>query len=187
MALEKLDRTVVVDADPQRAWQVVTDVGEITSWVGIVHSVKEIERLKSYTAVLEDKVGPFNLRADLTVSVDASDDGTAIRVKASGRDRALNSKIDIEGTLTLSGHPSGGTELTVRGSYQVTGRVATMGAGVVRKKGDSAVEQFFEGAGNVLNGPSRAAMNRSVLPTAEHAAQEDARRAEREMHRGNRQ
>lgn len=153
MALEKLERSVVVEADLQRAWQVVTDVGEITSWVGIVHSVKEIERLKRYTAVLEDKVGPFNLRADLNVSVEANADGTAIHVEASGRDRALNSKIDIEGTLTLSGQASGSTQLTVRGSYQVTGRVATMGAGVIRKKGDSAVEQFLAGAGKALNGP----------------------------------
>ena len=109
--------------------------------------------MKSYTAVLEDKVGPFSLRADLSVSVEVAAEGRAIRVEASGRDRAVNSKIDIEGTLTLSGQPSGGTELAVRGSYQVTGRVATMGAGIVRKKGDMAIEQFLEGARQALGDP----------------------------------
>ena len=153
MALEKVERTVLVDADPGRAWEVLTDVGEFTGWVGIVHSVKEIEYLKSYTAVLEDKVGPFSLRADLSVSVEVAAEGRAIRVEASGRDRAVNSKIDIEGTLTLSGQPSGGTELSVRGSYQVTGRVATMGAGIVRKKGDMAIEQFMTGARQALSNP----------------------------------
>lgn len=154
MALEKVERTVVVDADQRRAWEVLTDVGEFTSWVGIVHTVKEIEHMKSYTAVLEDKVGPFNLRADLAVSVQVIDDGSIIRVEASGRDRAVNSKIDIEGTLSLSGQPSGRTELTVRGSYQVTGRVATMGAGIIRKKGDMAIEQFFAGAQKALSAPN---------------------------------
>lgn len=150
MALEKVERTVLVEAERRRAWEVLTDVGVFASWVGIVHSVKEIEHLKSYTAVLEDRVGPFSLRADLTVSVDV-DDGTVVHVEASGRDRAVNSKIDIEGTLTLSEQPSGGTELSVRGSYQVTGRVATMGAGIVRKKGDMAIEQFLAGARQALS------------------------------------
>lgn len=32
------------------------------------------------------------------------------------------------------------------GTYEVTGRVATLGAGAIRKKGDRVLEGFFENA-----------------------------------------
>jgi len=146
MALEKFTRTIGVSTSADQAWQVLTDVEELTTWIGVIHSATELERLKSYTAVLEDRVGPFHLRADLSISVDVLEEGSAIHVEASGQDRAVNSKISILGDLRLTGLASGGSQLTVNGSYQVTGRVATMGAAIVRRKGDLAVEQFFSSA-----------------------------------------
>lgn len=150
MPLETFAKTISLAAEPRRAWEVLTDVQELATWVGIIHSATEIERLKSYSAVLQDRVGPFNLRADLSIDVAVIEDGEAIDIHASGRDRALDSKIDIEGNLRLAGVPSGGSELSVRGSYQVTGRAAALGAGIVRKKGDVAIEQFFSSAVRVL-------------------------------------
>lgn len=151
MARETFDRTIEVSAGQDRAWAVLTDVEELATWVGIIHSVTENERLKSYTAVLEDRVGPFHLRADLTISVVVVEEGAEIHVEASGRDRAINSKIDIVGDLRLAAQPAGGSQVTVAGSYQITGRAATMGASIVRRKGDLAVEQFFTRAAAALN------------------------------------
>jgi len=152
MALERFERTIEVSAGTDRAWSVLTDVEELATWVGIIHSVVENERLKSYAAVLEDRVGPFKLRADLSISVAVVEEGAAVHVEASGRDRAVNSKIDIVGDLRLVPLPAGGSQVTVAGSYQVTGRATTMGAGIVRRKGDLAVEQFFTRAAAALNG-----------------------------------
>jgi uncharacterized protein len=151
--LETFAKTISVAAEPRRAWEVLTNVQELATWVGIIHSATEIEPLKSYSAVLQDRVGPFNLRADLSINVAVVEDGTAIDVHASGRDRALDSKIDIEGNLRLAGAPSGGSQLSVQGSYQVTGRAVAVGAGIVRKKGDLAVEQFVSNALRVLGAP----------------------------------
>lgn len=154
MALEKFGRTVEVSSGVEQSWRVLTDVEELVTWVRLVHSVKELERLKSYRAELEDSVGPFNLRADLVIDVEVVEEGAAIDVSASGRDRAINSKIDIKGHLRLEPLPSGATRLTVDGSYQVTGRATAMGAGIVRRKGDAAVEQFFANALRVLGTPA---------------------------------
>lgn len=150
MALEKFERIVDLSSDIERCWSVLTDVDELVSWVGIVHSAREIERLASYTAVLESKVGPFNLRADLSIAVDVIEEGTTVAVTASGRDRAINSQIDIEGRMSLASLSGGGTTLSVSGKYQVTGRAASLGAGIMRKKGDKAVSEFIAGAERVL-------------------------------------
>jgi carbon monoxide dehydrogenase subunit G len=150
LALERFERTVVVTSDASRCWAVLTDVEELVSWLRIMHSAQELEHLRSYTAVLEDRVGPFNLRADLSIDVNVVAEGSAVDVTASGRDRAINSQIDIEGKLRLTASPEGGTSITVTGKYQVTGRATSLGAGIVRKKGEMAVGQFFENAVRVL-------------------------------------
>lgn len=150
MALEKFERTVDLGSDIERCWLVLTDVEGLVSWVEILHSAREVERLRSYTAVLESKVGPFNLRADLSISVDVMKEGTVVAVTATGRDRAINSQIDIEGQLRLAQLPDGGTSLSVSGKYQVTGRATSLGVGIVRKKGDTAVNQFVAGAERAL-------------------------------------
>jgi len=150
VAQQQFDRSIDVASDITRSWEVLTDVQELVKWVSIVHSAEELDPLKSYTAVLEDRVGPFNLRADLSIAVTVVAVGEALDVVASGRDRAINSKIDIEGRLRLSVLPSGGCRLTVSGKYTVTGRATAMGSGIVRKKGDQAIDQFFTNAARAL-------------------------------------
>jgi carbon monoxide dehydrogenase subunit G len=153
LATENFERTVIVSSDVERSWALLTDVHELVSWVRILHSAQEIDHLKTYTAVLEDKVGPFALRADLAIEVKVLTEGAAVDVVASGRDRAINSQIDIEGSMRLTPLPSGGTQLTLSGKYQVTGRATSLGAGMVRKKGDAAVEEFLGNAIRTL-GPA---------------------------------
>src|SRR5690606_6132080 len=99
MAEEKIERSIAVTAPAEEAWTVLTDVDLLTSWIGIVHDVQELERLKSYKAVLEDRVGPFKLRADLSLDVHVVEEGRSIAVSASGRDRAVDSKITIDALL----------------------------------------------------------------------------------------
>jgi carbon monoxide dehydrogenase subunit G len=150
VALEKFTRTLELASGPDRCWSVLTDVEELVSWVRILHSATELEPLRSYSAVLEDRVGPFALRADLSIEVNVLEAGSAVDVSASGRDRAINSQIDIEGSLRLEVLASAGTRLRLTGQYQVTGRAAALGAGVVRKKGDAAVDEFLGNAVRVL-------------------------------------
>lgn len=151
MALENVERSLTVTSDRATCWSVLTDVDLLASWVGIVHDVREIEHLTSYKAVLEDKVGPFKLRADLDVTVDVVAEGREITVSASGRDRAVDSKITIDATLVLNDAGEAGTEIDVKGRYQVTGKAASMGGGIIRKKGDRVVDDFFENATKRLN------------------------------------
>ncbi|QLQ09210.1 MAG: hypothetical protein HZY75_01000 [Nocardioidaceae bacterium] len=150
MALERFERTVEVTSDVDRCWSTLTDVHELVSWVRILRSAEELQALKSYTAVLEDKVGPFSLKADLAIDVEVVEEGAAIDVTASGRDRAINTQIDIEGNLRLTPMDGGGTRIGVSGKYQVSGRATSLGSGIVRKKGDAAVNEFVDGVVRTL-------------------------------------
>jgi carbon monoxide dehydrogenase subunit G len=150
VASERFARDLVVTSDPERCWAVLTDVAQVASWVTIAYDVKEIERLAAYTAVLQDKLGPFKLRALLDIKVDVLEEGRSVRMRASGKDVQINSQISVDATLSLRPTDDGGTVVATEGTYQVVGRVATMGAGVIRKKADKILEEFFSNAADEL-------------------------------------
>ena len=143
-------RTIRLDASPDTVWKAVNDVRRVASWLSIVREVRDVEPPRRYAALLEDRVGPFAMRADLELSVETSD-GRRMRVTAAGEDRQVASR--IAATIELAVQPDGsGTSLEAKGRYEVTGRVATLGADAIRKKGDHILEEFFASASKELGG-----------------------------------
>lgn len=138
---QTFERRFEVAVPPGQVWQTVTDVERLVSWISVLHSAREIEPLSTYTATLEDRLGPFRLRADLDVTVTDSTPPEQITVRAEGEDRQVGSRISVLGTVTL--RPAGaGTAVTVVGEYEVTGRAASLGASTIRKKANVILEEF---------------------------------------------
>jgi carbon monoxide dehydrogenase subunit G len=150
MSSMQFDRDLVVRADPQTCWSVLTDVPKLVGWVSIVDDAKEIAPLDRYTAVLMDRLGPFKLKADLDIEVSDVIVGERIRVRASGEDRQVSSRISIEALLTISELDGAGSQVKVNGSYAVVGRVATMGAGMIRQKAVKILDEFLGHAATEL-------------------------------------
>ena len=143
-------RELDVKSDPSASWTVLTDVPRLVSWVTIVDDAKELAHLERYSAVLMDRIGPFKLRADLDITVSEVEPGRHIRVRASGEDRQVSSRIGVDATLTLAEQPDGRTRVSVSGTYEVVGRVATLGAGMIKQKATKILDEFFGRAGDEL-------------------------------------
>jgi uncharacterized protein len=155
--LQDFAKTIRLDARPDAVWDAVNDVRRVASWVSIVREVRDVNPPHRYAALLEDRLGPFAMRADLDITVERGDrastsgDGRRMRVTASGEDRQVASRISAK--IELAVEPDGtGTSLGVTGSYEVTGKVATLGAGAIRKKGDKILAEFFDSAAKELGG-----------------------------------
>ena len=143
-------KTIRLDASPEDVWKAINDVRRVASWLSIVREVRDVEPPRRYAALLEDRIGPFAMRADLDVVVEPTN-GRQMRVTASGEDRQVASR--IAATIELALRPDGvGTSLEAKGRYEVTGKVATLGAGAIRKKGDRILEEFFASAAKELGG-----------------------------------
>jgi uncharacterized protein len=145
-------RELAVSADADTCWAVLTDVPRLVDWVSIVDEAKEIQPLEKYTAVLMDRLGPFKLRADLDITVSEVETGRHIRVRAAGEDRQVSSRIGVDATLTLTSRGDAGTDVRVDGSYEVVGKVATLGAGMIRQKAAKILDEFFDRAAAELGG-----------------------------------
>lgn len=154
---QDISRDVRLAAAAPAVWDALLDFQRVASWLSIVHEVREVEPLRRYAAVLEDRVGPFALRADLTVSVDADATARRLRVTASGEDRQVASRISATIEVSVS-DDDGGALLAARGRYEIAGRIATLGAGAIRKKGEHVLEQFFNNAARALSAPADASV-----------------------------
>jgi carbon monoxide dehydrogenase subunit G len=138
---QDIARSALVASPRAQVWSALLDFQRVAAWLSIVGEVREVEPGRRYGAVLEDRVGPFALRADLAVTVSA--DEPRLRVEASGEDRQVASRITAVVDLSLADEGSG-TRVTIGGGYDITGRIATLGAGAIRKKGDHVLDQFVE-------------------------------------------
>jgi carbon monoxide dehydrogenase subunit G len=145
-------RDIAVVADPATCWGVLTNVPKLVDWVTIVDEARELSHLEKYTAVLADRLGPFKLRADLDITVSEVEAGRRIRVHAEGEDRQVSSRIVVDALLTLEPQAQDGTLIGVDGHYEVSGRVATMGAGMIRQKATKILDEFFGRAATELGG-----------------------------------
>lgn len=152
MSCETMGGTLIVLADPDTVWGNLVDVARVASWLPILHSVTEREPLAAYNAVLQDKVGPFALKADLSIVVVELVEGKVIAVRAKGEDRQVRSLISIDASVHLTPRDDGGTEVTISGTYEITGKVATLGAGTIKNKARKLVDQFCAAAQEGLRG-----------------------------------
>jgi len=136
------NRTLTVPAGETAVWSTITDVATVAGWVSIVGQVEELDHLASYRAVLSDRMGPFKLGAELSLKVTQLSPPQRIGFTAEGEDRQIGSRIKVQALMALL--PVGEeTMVEVQGSYEVTGRVATLGASMIRTKGEKILDEFF--------------------------------------------
>jgi uncharacterized protein len=120
---------------------VLTNVDQMATWVDIVHDVVTHQPLVSYSATIEDRVGPFRLRADLAVSVTHSVDARRVALEASGTDRQVGSHLRVQAAMELEPDDQG-TSVRFHGTYAVEGRVATLGAPMIHRKATGILDKF---------------------------------------------
>lgn len=149
MPSASFERTLEVSSTPEECWKVLTDVAQVAGWVTVVGEIQEIVPLESYSALLTDRFGPFELNADVEVKVVDVEEGKRIRFQAKGADRHVGTNITVDAEMALL-TDEGRTRIEVRGTYRVLGTVATMGSGTIRKKADAIVEEFLGAAERVL-------------------------------------
>ena len=142
MAEFEFDRTVPVAGTADEVWRLITDVPLLVSWISVVHDAREIAPLDRYSAVIQDKVGMFKLRADLDIRFTEVRPGEKIVAHAAGQDRQIGSRITIDGTVLLD-PGADATDVRVSGRYAITGNAATLGSSAINRKGDKVIEEFF--------------------------------------------
>ena len=155
---ETIEREFVVEAPRDDVWPRLLEVRTVASWLPILHSVAPQPPVgtglagSSFQAAFEDRVGPFALRADLRIEVVGVRELEEVSIRARGEDRQVRSRISIDAVARLSPDGPDRTRVRLTGTFEITGRVATLGAGVIRSKANKIIDTFCTNAATGLAG-----------------------------------
>ncbi len=145
--LVTLSETLNLTAPQEDVWRLLRDTGRLALLLPGVEGVAPLAAAgnsggEAYTARLTDKVGPFRLNLNLEVKVLEALEPTLLRVALKGTDGSGTNR--VTGTLSAAlkkAEPSG-TALSFEASVEVLGKLASLGAGPIRRRTEERFAEF---------------------------------------------
>ncbi len=92
---------------------------------------------------LTSSVGPFNVSAPMRVEIVEERPYELIVVRARGEDRKIGTRLTVDASVNISGSDSQ-VEVELIGSFEVLGKVANMGASIVRRQASGMITEFWD-------------------------------------------
>jgi uncharacterized protein len=165
-----------VGAPIDRVWQTLLDVERVAP---TVPGAQVLDRVgdDAYQVAIKVKVGPMSMIYRGEVEITERDPAAHRAVmKARAKESRGQGTADADVTMVLAGS-NGGTSATVTTDVHLTGRVATMGQGVLQDVSRRLVETFASNLATMLEGepaPAPAAAGPAPEPAAEPAAEPES-------------
>jgi carbon monoxide dehydrogenase subunit G len=139
-------------ASPAEAWALVRDPLRVA---GCIASIERFERAAAsgrFEALLVERLGPFSVRVPLTIDVTEDAAGQGMVAAVAGEDRAGQARVRGEVRATVLAGAGGGSRLEVSSEMEVLGRLASLGAVPIRRRGDQVFEAFVAALRRALGG-----------------------------------
>ena len=129
-------------AQPE-VWRLLRDTSRLASLVPGVERVTAVESTdyEAYQARVTEKVGPFKVTLNLEIRMTEMMEPTTLKATVKGADshRMSHATGSIQVALSLSG---AGTEMQFEAAVEVLGKLATLGATVIRRKVTELFAEF---------------------------------------------
>ncbi|WP_454690673.1 CoxG family protein [Achromobacter aloeverae] len=184
----------LLPATASQLWAIFFDVKRVATLIPGCENVEEVEKLKVFSAVMRQKIGPFKLDVPTRIDVESYETERQVRLKAAGSDKATGTSIDVGMEVNLEEQRDGDEvlcKLDVSASMQVAGRLASLGYPIVRKRSEQLFAEFEErlraeldnvngvrptepspGSGRETAGAARPAAAEPLAPTPAAVAQQ---------------
>lgn len=145
----------LLPATAAQLWAIFFDVKRVATLIPGCENVVEIANLKEFSAVMRQKVGPFKLEVPTVIHIDSYDPERQVSLKATGRDKATGTTIDVGMVVNLEEQRDGDRpmcKLDVSATMQVAGRLASLGYPIVRKRSEQLFAEFEQRLRDELSG-----------------------------------
>lgn len=139
----KIDATLPTTASA--LWQIFFDVQRVAILIPGCEDVQEIERLQQYSAVMRQKIGPFKLEMPSRIVIESHEPERSLVLYASGSDQRTGTAIDVRMHIAMQEQASSEgvqCQLGVQASLLVTGRLASLGYPIVKKRSEELFLEF---------------------------------------------
>lgn len=137
----------LLPATASQLWEIFFDVKRVATLIPGCDNVEEVEKLKVFSAVMRQKIGPFKLDVPTRIDIESYEIERQVSLKAAGRDKATGTTIDVGMVVNLEEQRDGDDvlcKLDVSASMQVAGRLASLGYPIVRKRSEQLFAEFEE-------------------------------------------
>lgn len=135
---------VTIQTSSDRLWELVSDPEVL---VTCVPGAKEVEKLSEtkYKGVIERGIAGISLELDGEVEMTELNPPNNLTAVATGQDSRTNSRMDATATMNMSETDDGqATVLSYHIDMDFTGRLATLGARIVKRKINKDIKEFFD-------------------------------------------
>src|SRR3954464_5231540 len=173
----RFENSFDVNAPIQRVWDALLDVERVAP---TVPGAQVLERVSddAYKVAIKVKVGPMSMTYRGEVEITERDELAHRAVmKARAKESRGQGTADADVTMSLVSR-NGGTSATVTTDVQLSGKVATMGQGVLQDVSRRLVETFAANLATMLERGEQVEAEVPAQPTTEPAP--EAERAELE-------
>ncbi|MEZ0239329.1 MAG: CoxG family protein [Chloroflexota bacterium] len=149
--LLEIAKTVMLKTPPDDVWTLLSDPAAVAACLPNVRDFKAADEPNRYTTLLVERLGPFQVQIPLTLDVTEDDGARQMRAAVAGDDRGGQARVrgDVTATVRASGE---GSVLDVQTKAEVLGRMATLGAVPIRRRGDQIFDQFIANLAARLEG-----------------------------------
>jgi carbon monoxide dehydrogenase subunit G len=136
------DEELRVPVSVPEAWDFLWQTERVAACLPGCTGVQEVEAGKTYRAQFEDRIGPYKVRFEMDVIVEDAKPQEWIRVRATGRDKALGASQTAVMQVALREVGPRDTLLDVDADVEVLGKVAALGQFAIKRKAKDIVNQF---------------------------------------------
>ena len=144
-----ISKSVTLAAPVEAVWAFVQDPAHVAGCLPNLHEFQASEQPNRYTTTLVERLGPFQVRIPLLIDVTVDADGRQIVAAVAGDDRGGQARVrgDVRATVRPAAE---GAVLDVQSAVEVLGRMASLGAVPMRRRGDQIFDAFVRTIGERL-------------------------------------
>ena len=137
-----IDKTASLAVGADAAWEFLRDPVRVAACLPNVRSFSAVPDADNrYATTLVERIGPFSVSVGLRIDVTEDADAREMRADVSGEDRGGQAR--VRGTVRAAVVPEGDrSRLDVDSDVEVLGRLASLGAVPIRRRGDQVFDEF---------------------------------------------
>lgn len=137
----EIEKKLTVSAPPQQVWNLLLNPQVMA---GAVPGMKSIEVISSteYVAEMHQKISFISAKFKLKTKIVEQIAPEYMRVEGTGEDTSVASSLKQTSEVFLTPLPEGGTELRIKVSVDVLGRLGAFGLSVMKTKADRLWDEF---------------------------------------------
>lgn len=137
----KFESQTSVKCSKQALWSLLFDVTRVAALIPGCSDVEEIEPLKQYRALIRQKVGPFKFEMPCEIAVDEYQEMERVGITASGKDKKTATSALVQLIMNLT-DANDAVNIDIDADIQISGKLATLGFPVVKKKCAEIFKEF---------------------------------------------